>query len=205
MVTAGMVIAAGGGRRIGGPEALLLLQDGKPLVDLAIETVRDAGCEPVFVVLGAAADEVRATAELKGASVVVDKTWGRGIGSSLRVGLEAVAGTEVDAVVVVTLDMPGVTVHAVRRVAALPYADVLVCATYEGRRSFPMLLGRRHWPGISTVAHADTGARPYLLAHKHEVVDVACDRIADGAKLESPEAVAAFKLTIPEQRATPDR
>lgn len=199
MTTAAMVIAAGGGRRIGGPEALLR-HDGTPLVDVAIETVRDAGCEPVVVVLGAAADEVRAAAELKGASVVVDKTWGRGIGSSLRVGLTALTDTDADAVVVVPLDMPGVTAHAVRRVAALPYADVLVCATYEGRRSYPMLFGRKHWPGISTVAHADAGARPYLLAHKHEVLDVACDRIADGARLESPEAVAAFKLTIPAQR-----
>lgn len=199
MATAGMVIAAGGGRRIGGPEALLR-HDGTPLVDLAIETVRDGGCEPVVVVLGAAADEVKAAAELKGASVVVDKTWGRGIGSSLRVGLAALTDTLADAVLVVPVDMPGVTAHAVRRVAALPYSDVLVCATYEGRRSFPMLFGRKHWSGISTVAHADTGARPYLLAHKHEVLDVACDRIADGSRLESPEVVAAFKLTIPAQR-----
>lgn len=199
MATAGMVIAAGGGRRIGGPEALLQ-HEGTPLVDRAIETVRDAGCEPVVVVLGAAADEVQAAAELKGASVVVDKTWGRGIGSSLRVGLTALTGTDAEAVVVVPVDMPGVTAHAVRRVAALPYSDVLVCATYEGRRSYPMLFGRKHWPGISTVAHADAGARPYLLAHKDEVLDVACDRIADGARLESPEVVAAFKLTIPAQR-----
>lgn len=200
MATAGMVIAAGGGRRIGGPEALLQYE-GTPLVDRAIEIVRDAGCEPVVVVLGAAADEVQAAAELKGASVVVDKTWGRGIGSSLRAGLTALGDTAADAVLVVPVDMPGVTVDAVRRVAALPYSDVLVCATYEGRRSYPMLFGRRHWSGISTVAHADAGARPYLLAHKHEVLDVACDRIADGARLESPEAVAAFNLTIPVQRA----
>ncbi|MFC0530758.1 nucleotidyltransferase family protein [Phytohabitans kaempferiae] len=191
-----MVIAAGGGRRIGGPEALLR-HEGTPLVDRALEIMRDGGCVPLVVVLGAAAGEVRAAAELKGARVVVDKTWGRGIGSSLRTGLTALTDVEVDAVVVVPVDMPGVTAHAVRRVAALPYADVLVCATYAGRRSFPMLFGRKHWPGISTVAHADAGARPYLLAHKHEVLDVACDSIADGARLESPEVVAAFKLTIP--------
>ncbi|WP_173084358.1 nucleotidyltransferase family protein [Phytohabitans rumicis] len=195
-----MVIAAGGGRRIGGPEALLRT-GGTPLVDRAVDTVRAAGCAPIVVVLGAAADEVRAAAELADASVVVDKAWGTGIGSSLRVGLNALTDVEADAVVVVPVDMPGVTTHAVRRVAALPYPDVLVCATYDGRRSYPMLFGRRHWSGISTVAHADVGARPYLLAHKHEVLDVACDRIADGARLDGPEAVAAFKLTIPAQRS----
>lgn len=196
---AGMVIAAGGGRRIGGPEALMRRGE-TPLVNEALRTVRDAGCAPIVVVLGAAADQVRAVADLAGASVVVDRAWGTGIGSSLKVGLGALSETEAEAVLVVPVDMPGVTTRAVRRIAALPYPDVLVCATYGGRRSYPMLFGRRHWSGISTVAHADVGARPYLLAHKHEVLDVACDGIANGARLDSPEQVAAFKLTIPAQR-----
>jgi CTP:molybdopterin cytidylyltransferase MocA len=194
--TAGMVIAAGGGRRIGGPEALLR-QGETPLVDCALATVREAGCEPVVVVLGAAADKVRSVASLAGAEVVVDKAWGTGSGSWLRAGLRALTDSDAEAVLVVPLDMPGVTAHAARRVAALPYADALVCATYEGRRSYPMLFGRRHWPGIATVAHADVGARPYLLAHKHEVLDIACDRIADGTRLDSPATLKTFSLQKP--------
>ncbi|MEV0731420.1 MULTISPECIES: NTP transferase domain-containing protein [Polymorphospora] len=194
-----MIIAAGGGRRIGGPEALLH-QGDKSLVDQMLETVRDGGCAPVVVVLGAAAHRVRKTAGLTGAKVVVNRKWGTGVGSSMRAGLDALADDDVEAVVVVPVDMPGVTADAVRRVAALPYPDVLVCATYEGLRSYPMLFGRRHWPGIASLTNADVGARAYLLAHKDDIVEISCDGIADGARVDSPELVEAWGLTVPAQR-----
>ncbi|MDI5943699.1 NTP transferase domain-containing protein, partial [Micromonospora sp. DH15] len=56
-----MIIAAGGGRRLGGPEALLH-QGDQPLVDRMIDTMTEAGCAQIVVVLGAAADQVRQTA-----------------------------------------------------------------------------------------------------------------------------------------------
>lgn len=196
---AGMIIAAGGGRRIGAPEALLR-QGDTPLVDRAVETVRDAGCSPVVVVLGAAADQVRQEADLSGVMVVVNSAWGTGLGSSLRAGLTVLSSSAVEAVVVMPVDMPGVTPEAVRRVAALPYPDALVCATYEGLRGYPMVFGRRHWPGIATLANADVGARPYLLAHKDEIVDIGCDTVADGSRIDSPELLAAWGLTVPPQR-----
>lgn len=196
---AGIIVAAGGGRRIGAPEALLQ-QGDTPLVDRAVANAREAGCEPVVVVLGAAAEQVRQQAALTDATVVVNRAWGTGLGSSLRAGLKALKTSRVEAAVVMPVDMPGLTADAVRRVAALPYPDVLVCATYEGLRSYPMLFGRRHWSGISTLANADVGARPYLLAHKDEILDIACDGVADGTRIETPESLAAWGLTIPNQR-----
>lgn len=193
---AGLVIAASGGRRIGGPEALLRRGDAL-LVDAVCDVARAVGCAPLVVVLGAAANQVRGTAALTDATVVVDKAWGTGLGSSLRVGLEAVEALNADAALVLTVDMPGVTVEAARRVALLPHPGALVCATYDGLRSYPMLLGRRHWAGVVTLAKSDVGARPYLLAHKDEIVDIACDRIADGNRLDNPDLVAAFGLTRP--------
>jgi molybdenum cofactor cytidylyltransferase/nicotine blue oxidoreductase len=194
-----MIIAAGGGRRIGGPEALLL-QGDKPLVNHVLDTMREAGCGPLVVVLGAAADQVRETADLTDATVVVNRAWGTGIGSSMRMGLKALTDSDVEAVVVVPVDMPGLTVAAVRRVTALPYPEVLVCATYDGLRGYPMLFGRRHWPGIATLANADVGARPYLLAHKDEIVDIACDAVADGSRVDTPELMALWGLSVPPQR-----
>ena len=191
-----MIIAAGGGRQIGGPEALLH-QGERPLVNQVLDTIREAGCGPVVVVLGAAADQVRATADLSGATVVVNRSWGTGIGSSIRMGLDALPDQRIEAVVVVPVDMPGLTTAAVRRVSALPYPDALVCATYDGLRGYPMLFGRRHWAGIATLASADVGARPYLLAHKDEIVDIVCDTVADGSRANTPELLAAWGLTVP--------
>lgn len=194
-----MIIAAGGGRRIGGPEALLH-QGGKPLVDQMIDTLTEAGCGQIVVVLGAAADQVRETADLSRATVVVNRAWGTGVGSSIRAGLAGIDDDRVEAAVVVPVDMPGLTAAAVRRVTALPFPDVLVCATYNGLRGYPMLFGRRHWPGIATLASADVGARPYLLAHKDQIVDIACDAVADGSRVDTPELMALYGLTVPEQR-----
>ncbi|MEV6693142.1 nucleotidyltransferase family protein [Micromonospora sp. NPDC051196] len=194
-----MIIAAGGGRRIGGPEALLH-QDGKPLVDQMIDTLTEAGCGPIVVVLGAAADQVRETADLDRVTVVVNRAWGTGVGSSIRAGLAGLDDERIEAVVVVPVDMPGLTAAAVRRVTALPFPDVLVCATYNGLRGYPMLFGRRHWAGIATLASADVGARPYLLAHKDQIVDIACDTVADGSRVDTPELMALYGLSVPEQR-----
>ena len=196
---AGMIIAAGGGRRIGGPEALLH-QGEKPLITEVLLTVAGAGCDPVVLVLGAGADQVQEKADLSTARVVVNRSWGTGIGSSMRKGLDALADDDVEAVLVVPVDMPGLTAAAIRRVAALPYPDVLVCATYNGLRGYPMLFGRRHWAGIATLANADVGARPYLLAHKDEIVDIACDTVADGCRVDSPELMALWGLSVPAQR-----
>ncbi|WP_089013589.1 nucleotidyltransferase family protein [Micromonospora inositola] len=194
-----MIIAAGGGRRLGGPEALLH-QGEKPLVNRMIDTMVEAGCEQIVVVLGAAADQVRQTTDLTGATVVVNRAWGTGVGSSIRAGLAALTDDGIEAVVVAPVDMPGLTAGAIRRVTALPYPDVLVCATYDGLRGYPMLFGRRHWAGIATLASADVGARPYLLAHKDQIVDISCDSVADGSRIDSPELMALYGLTIPEQR-----
>jgi CTP:molybdopterin cytidylyltransferase MocA len=58
---AGVVLAAGGGRRMGMPKALVEL-DGDRWSAGAVDTLRDGGCDPVAVVVGARADEVAAAA-----------------------------------------------------------------------------------------------------------------------------------------------
>src|SRR5882672_1274723 len=107
MSVAGLVLAAGGGRRYGGPKALVR-HEGSLLVERAVRTVREAGCAPVVVVLGAAAAEVRASAQLGDVIVVENETWKSGMGSSLRVGLEALGGTDAESAVVLLVDTPGV-------------------------------------------------------------------------------------------------
>ncbi|MGA1145657.1 MAG: NTP transferase domain-containing protein, partial [Candidatus Nanopelagicales bacterium] len=49
---AGVVLAAGEGKRFGGPKAPFEY-DGERLVDRAVRVLREAGCDPVFVILGA--------------------------------------------------------------------------------------------------------------------------------------------------------
>ncbi|RYZ03046.1 MAG: nucleotidyltransferase family protein [Myxococcales bacterium] len=51
-VPLGIVLAAGEGRRMGGPKALLVI-DGKPLVLAHVQRLQSAGCRPILVVVRA--------------------------------------------------------------------------------------------------------------------------------------------------------
>jgi CTP:molybdopterin cytidylyltransferase MocA len=189
---AGLVLAAGAGRRYGGPKALVEYE-GELLVDRAVETLRAGGADPVVVVLGAAAEQVRAAARLAGATVLDNPDWDTGMGSSLRAGLAALAATDATAAVVLLVDMPGVTAAAVRRVAGRAAADALVTAGYRDQRDdrdrwgHPVLLGRDHWSGVARLAAGDVGARPYLRGHADSVQVVACGDVADDHDLDTPD------------------
>jgi CTP:molybdopterin cytidylyltransferase MocA len=187
---AGVVLAAGAGRRFGGPKALAEY-DGRLLVDRAVAVLVDGGCSPIVVVLGSEADTVRRRAALTGATVVVNDGWAEGMGSSLRAGLAALAATPATAALVLLVDLPGITPAAVARVVAAGAAGpaVLAAATYRRRRGHPVLLGRAHWAGVAELAVGDTGARPYLAGRA--VTPVACDDVADGGDADTPAELAA--------------
>jgi CTP:molybdopterin cytidylyltransferase MocA len=191
-----VVLAGGSGRRLGVPKALLRYGD-RLLVEHAAQTLRDGGCDQVVVVLGAAADQVQDGADLSDVTVVVNQAWGTGVGSSLRAGLRAAEEAGAEAAVLLPVDMPGVTADAVRKVADLPYPDALVCGTYEGRRSFPMVIGRTHFAGVSMLANADVGVRPYLLARAGQVTQVACDAVATPDDVDTPADAERVGIEVP--------
>lgn len=184
MSAAGLVLAAGQGRRYGMPKALVV-RDGRPLVERALDTLREGGCAPVAVVLGAAAGEVLAVADLGDALVVHNPDWSEGMGSSLRAGLAALTATPAECVAVLLVDTPGITPAAVRRVLRYASPSALAAATYADQQGHPVLLGRRHWAGVASLAIGDQGARPYLALNPITLVD--CDDVADGADLDTRE------------------
>ena len=181
---AGLVLAAGGGRRYGMPKALVEY-GGSLLVERAVRTAR-AVCDPVLVVLGARAVDVWQTADLTGATVLANRDWETGMASSLRTGLEGLRGWpgRVDAALVTLVDMPGMTPEALRTVAAHAHPGALAVATYDGVRGHPVLLGREHWAGVAGSATGDEGARRYLAAHA--VTEVDCTGLADPVDLDVP-------------------
>ncbi|AGL19900.1 NTP transferase domain-containing protein [Actinoplanes sp. N902-109] len=183
MTVAGVVLAAGAGRRYGMPKALVSWQ-GSLLVERAATTMREARLDPVLVVVGAQADRVRAAAP--GLDFVENPAWDTGMASSLRAGLAAAAATAAVAVVVLLVDMPGVSTDAVRRIAAFASPEALVMGGYGNRRSHPVLLGRDHWKGVSEAATGDRGARDYLRAHAGQVQVVPVGDTADDTDLDVP-------------------
>ncbi|MCW2576405.1 MAG: Molybdopterin-guanine dinucleotide biosynthesis protein [Modestobacter sp.] len=181
---AGLVLAAGGGRRYGMPKALVEYE-GSLLVERAVRTAA-AVCDPVLVVLGAQAVDVWRTADLSGATVLANADWESGMASSLRTGLEGLRGWPgtADAVLVQLVDMPGMTPAALTRMAEHTAPDALAVASYDGVRGHPVLLGREHWIGVIETATGDEGARRYLATH--DVLEVDCTGLADPTDLDVP-------------------
>ncbi|MCX5052587.1 MULTISPECIES: nucleotidyltransferase family protein [unclassified Streptomyces] len=176
---AGLVLAAGGGRRLGGRPKALLQHRGRPLVEHAVGVLRAAGCTRVHVVLGALADAVRERAELEGCVLVENPEWEQGMGTSLRAGLDSLAGTGAAAAVVCLVDQPGIGPEAVGRVLAAHRDETsLVSAAYDGVRGHPVLFGRAHWAGIAETATGDRGARAYLKTHESAITLVECGDVA---------------------------
>jgi nicotine blue oxidoreductase len=184
---AGVLLAAGAGRRYGMPKALVPYAGGL-LVEHGLRTLRDGGCDPVVVVIGAQHEDVVAQVDLVDATVIVNDDWDTGMGSSLRAGLAALGSTSAEATAVLLVDTPGITPAAVQRITAYGSPDALVAATYGGEIGHPVLLGRDHWPGVIAAATGDQGARPYLRAHRDYLRHVACDDIADGEDMDTPPA-----------------
>lgn len=187
-VVAGLLLAAGGGRRLGGRPKALLEHRGGLLADHAVRTLREGGCGPLHVVLGASADEVRARAELPGCTVTVNPGWAEGMGSSLRAGLSALAGSGADAVLVLLVDQPGIGPEAVARVrSAYRSRTGLAAASYAGERGHPVLFGADLWADIAAGAVGDQGARAYLRAHRDAITLVECSDVAQAYDIDTAE------------------
>ncbi|WP_255576610.1 nucleotidyltransferase family protein [Cryobacterium sp. 1639] len=192
---AGLVLAAGAGSRYGRPKATVVDAAGEPWLVRAVLALEAAGCDPVLLVLGAGA--AQAETLLRAATdrferpdrlcVVHADDWATGLSASLDAGLtrlqaDPAFGDNLAAVAVVPVDVPDLTAAAVRRVIADATVDSLRQAHFDGRPGHPVVIGRAHWAPLRAGLTGDTGARPYLLAHR--VVPVACDDLGTGLDVD---------------------
>ena len=178
VTTTGLLLAAGAGRRMGKPKALV---DGW-LVH-AVETL--GGCDRIVVVLGAGADQARPLLDAQDVTIVVNPDWAEGMGSSLSVGLAHLEHGEAARCLVTLVDLPDVGPDVVRRLLDQPdTGDVLARAAYDGTPGHPVLIGRDHWTGVIGSAMGDQGARSYLGVH--DVALVECGDLATGRDVDRP-------------------
>jgi CTP:molybdopterin cytidylyltransferase MocA len=182
---AGLVLAAGAGRRFGTPKALVEA-DGEPLLTRALRTLTDGGCGPVRVVLGAGADAARELLPDATLAVFADD-WAYGMGASLRAGLTALEGLRPvpDAALVHLVDLPWVGADVVARIRALAAPGVLARATYDGVPGHPVLLGRNWWSEIVPALHGDRGARDWL-SRRSDLRLVECADLGSGTDVDTP-------------------
>jgi molybdenum cofactor cytidylyltransferase len=153
-----IVLAAGASRRFGSPKQLVRI-DGRPMMHTVVTNAVSIAGGSVSVVLGSGAAELAALLRHTPATVIVNREWEEGMGSSLRAAMTRLPGAP-DAVLVMLADQIALTVEDLRRLVAgwRRNPASVVAASYGGSLGAPAVFPRRCFAALAEL-RGDQGAR----------------------------------------------
>jgi molybdenum cofactor cytidylyltransferase len=166
---AGLVLGAGGSRRLGRPKQLLPYGGGT-LLGHAVGVARACPFDQLVVALGGAAEEVRATVDLEGAEVVVNDDYGAGCSSSIAAALGAL-DPRCDVLVLMLGDQPGVSAATVEALLAGRRGAPLAVCRYDDGLGHPIAFARSAFADLAGL-HGDKGVWRLLERDAHAVAEV---------------------------------
>jgi molybdenum cofactor cytidylyltransferase len=197
-VIAAVVLAAGTGSRFGGTKQVAVHR-GKPLVRHAIDAARDAGIDAIVVVVGHESDTVAAAAggDIR---VVHNARFMEGQSTSLAAGLETL-GDDVQAVVVLLADQPGVTAdHLGALLDAASHRDEPIVRLRFDDGPGPALLRRSVWDEVRAL-EGDVGARALFERRP----DLVFDAVVEGSAPPDVDTAADLERATGDSSADPGR
>jgi molybdenum cofactor cytidylyltransferase len=166
---AGLVLAAGGSKRLRQPKQLLRF-GSSTLLGHVLDTARACRFDQTLCVLGGGARGIRAAVDFSRVEVVENREFGEGCSSSIAAALGAV-DSRADALVLMLGDQPGVTADTVAALlAGRRDAPLAVCA-YDDGRGHPLAFSRGMFEALSNL-HGDKGVWKLMDRFADEVVDV---------------------------------
>ncbi len=179
---AAVVLAAGRSSRMGGPNKLMALFDGKPLVRRTVERALASKARIVIVVTGHQGERVRAALDGLPVTFADNPAFAEGLSTSLKAGIGAVPASAAGALVVLG-DMPGVSTADLDQLIETFHKvgdRAVVRAAHEGKRGNPVLLPKSLFDAVVHL-EGDTGARHLIENGGVEVVDI---EIGAGAAID---------------------
>ncbi|PTE12331.1 NTP transferase domain-containing protein [Mesorhizobium helmanticense] len=177
-----VLLAAGRSSRMGGPNKLLALFDGKPLVRRAAERALGSRAANTIVVTGHQRERVRTALSGLDVTLADNPDFAEGLSSSLKAGIARVSDDAAGALIALG-DMPSISsgdldrlIEAFRKSGS----RAVVRASHQGKRGNPVLLPRSLFPAIAHL-EGDTGARHLVEAEGLDVIDI---EIGEGAAVD---------------------
>lgn len=166
---AAVVLAAGASTRLGQAKQLVEV-DGESLLRRTARLALEAGCDPVFVVLGYEADRIRT--ELTGLAVetVANPEWQEGMGSSVRCGVAALGsrlahttGPGLENLLLLVCDQPRLTAEHLQALLArhATGSAAITASQYAGKTGVPAVFAAELVPELLQCS-GDRGARDLI-------------------------------------------
>jgi molybdenum cofactor cytidylyltransferase len=167
-----IVLAAGASSRFGSPKQLVRFQR-QPLIQRVIAGATELAGGAVSVVLGAYAAEIAATLPPGSASIIVNRDWQEGIGSSIRAAVARLPGA-CDGVLLLLADQPLVGSHSLNRLAAAwrRQPRSIIASRYGAVTGVPAIFPRWCFSDLAAL-RGDQGARILLRRYADHVVRLA--------------------------------
>lgn len=174
MTTAIIILAAGESSRMGRCKQLLEFQ-GVGLLDRCIATAIAIPQAQVVVVLGARAEEIRATLDPSVVAIVENPDWQNGMGSSIRSGLLAALATQPDLAraIFLTCDQPFLTTTIIDQLISSHEREnsLIAASAYSATLGIPALFDRALFPELLALDSAG-GARGIILKHRDRTTEI---------------------------------
>ncbi|WP_353640993.1 molybdopterin-binding/glycosyltransferase family 2 protein [Mesorhizobium sp. WSM2239] len=177
-----VLLAAGRSSRMGGPNKLMALFEGRPLVRRSTERTLASRAAGVTVVTGHQTDRIRTALSGLDVRIVHNPDFASGLSGSLKRGVASLPADAAGAMIVLA-DMPGVSAGDLDHlIGAFEKSGgaAIVRAVHNGKRGNPVILPRSLFHAVSLL-EGDTGARHLVEAESLNVVDV---EIGEGAGID---------------------
>ena len=165
----GLVLGAGGSKRLGRPKQLLPYGGGT-LLGHVVGVARSCPFSQTIVAIGGSSGEVRQGVELAGVEVVVNDAYGAGCSSSIAAALAAV-DPRCEVMVLMLGDQPGVTAETVATLLSGRGDSPLAVCRYDDGRGHPIAFARSVFPALADL-HGDKGVWRLLDQRAAEVAAV---------------------------------
>jgi molybdenum cofactor cytidylyltransferase len=136
---AGMILAAGEGKRFGGPKALAKYRN-ETFLEMIARNLWGAA-DSITVIGGASFDQVKMEADRLGLPIIENKDWADGQFTSLKAGLKAISN-QFDCLLIALVDHPFVKkgTYLALKSRYIEFPERIIIPIHDSRRGHPIIL-----------------------------------------------------------------